>query len=713
MANINSFAENMNKTTEAVTNALKLISAYGESATTNESTIKVTLVDGTVVEFPSTANLNRRMERAENTIAAFTKNQGIIETDDDTYRKLKVETVPKAPAKITGLSPVTNFHIDSNWFFEDLMFPKCVVKIDLKDKIDNDADRIYINRIILDYTSQAAVEFYNNTIAGENLTPSYTQLIELLNTNEIPYSEDTQEVSIPLSYEKYVGEFNINAIKLEGNELWYYLDTLNYKQVDSNGLTLSSSYILSVKDQLRYNDSLFNVTAIDQNAKKIKIEASVGYESPATNTAFNIYNDPFKEKIADIGIGYNEIDIIYIKAINESFNILSKDWSDPIMFITNDLIMEGSTTPLSIYYPNFVMDFGKEMIARAKQNSIYASDGLEPNAPILDANALQVVQINTQLEATLSTEEYNNLSSSILSTKSTVEDLRKNIISNKEALIKATDTAQRTTLQNKINNDTESLSAYTTQYNTLVDELNTLLTENGALSYSPKYHIRGFFPIPAPRYSDETNKTGKQEVIGFDIMYRYIHTDETGITLNTFKYSDGDNTVNAVFSDWTNVTSKIKEQVYDENLGIYTWEDEEVGNGATININQIDIPIRSGEKVEIKVRSISEAGYPVNPLKSQWSDSVIISFPANLTTNDSATNIINSAKDDKTAVVLQNTLSSAGLYTHLSDSSEAFKHSAENISIVVKKTGEHGGTIFETMSLKDFLDKKLSNGVSL
>lgn len=701
MANINSFAENMNKTTEAVTNALKLISAYGESATTNESTIKVTLVDGTVVEFPSTANLNRRMERAENTIAAFTKNQGIIETDDDTYRKLKVETVPKAPGKITGLSPVTEFHIDSNWFFEDLMFPKCVVKIDLKGKIDNDSDRIYINRVILDYKNQNAVEFYNNVISGDNANPSYTQLIELLNTNEIPYSEDTQEVNIPLSYEKYNGEFTISAIKLEGNDLWYYLDTLNYKQIDSNGLTVSSSYLLSVGDSLRYNDSLFTVTEIDQNAKKIKIQSNVGYESPAVNNAFYYYNDPFTEKTADIAIGYNEINIIYIKAINENYNILSKDWSEPIKFITNNLIKEGTTTALSAYYPNFVMDFGKEMIARAKQNSIYASDGLEPNAPVIDANALQVVQINTQLEATLSTEEYNNLTSSILSVKSTVEDLRKNIIANKEALIKEKKSTNRTTLQNKITNDTESLSTYTTQYNSLVDELNTLLTENGALSYSPKYHIRGFFPIPSPKYADESNLSGKQEVIGFDIMYRYIHTDETSTTLNSFKYSDAGTTVNAVFSDWVSTTSKIREQVYDDDLGIYIWEDEEVGNGSIININQIDIPIRSGEKVEIKVRSISEAGYPVNPLKSKWSDSVIISFPSNLTTNDSATNIINSAKDDKTAVVLQNTLSSAGLYTHLSDSTEQYKHSADNIYIVVD--GTNGNKV--TKSLSEYLSE--------
>ena len=49
---------------------------------------------------------------------------------------------------------------------------------------------------------------------------------------------------------------------------------------------------------------------------------------------------------------------------------------------------------------------------------------------------------------------------------------------------------------------------------------------------------------------------------------------------------------------------------------MFDWKIENVADGSEININQIDIPITKGEKVEIKIRSISEAGYPDNPLKS-------------------------------------------------------------------------------------------------
>jgi hypothetical protein len=188
-------------------------------------------------------------------------------------------------------------------------------------------------------------------------------------------------------------------------------------------------------------------------------------------------------------------------------------------------------------------------------------------------------------------------------------------------------------------------------------------------------------------------------------MYRYLHMDETGTRLNTFTYSYGDSSIkeNGVFSDWSIMTSPILEKQYNSDTDTYEWKAETL-DGTHVTINQIDIPIRSGEKVEIKARSISESGYPYSPLKSEWSNSVIISFPDNLTTDDSVTTILKSVKDDMTSVVLQETLSAAGVYTHISDSNSQYKHSAENIeyteTIVDSSTNE---SKVVTMSLAEKL----------
>lgn len=708
MANTNTFAENMTELTKSVNNTLSLLNGYTESSASNNSSVEVELSDGTKVSMPSYGNVTKRLDRIEDTMAAFVQGSGVVETDDGTFRKVKVTTVPKAPSSIGALPNITSFSADANWIFEDFMFPKCVISVDLKNQIDDNADRVYVNRVILDYTDYNTLQYYRDNILGSNI--SYPSLIESLNTDGITYTEDIEELSLPLTYEKYYGFFTIEAIKSEDGELWYYLDTINYKHVDMNGNVISSSYRLSVGDNIRYNDSLFVIKKIDQTSKKITIEYAVGFESPAVGSEFSVYNEPFTEKIVKIGIGIDEINIIYIKGVNENYNILSKDWSDPIMFISNDLTYGDTETTLQKFYNENVMDFGKELIARAKERKVSAYNGEIPNTPELSTDYLKVVQINTQLNATLESETYTNLVSSIYTAKSTIEDLRKSISSDKEKLIKSTEENERTKIQNNINNNTTSLSTETTKYNSLVEELNTMLNENGAIGYSPKYHVRGFFPIPEPKYSDETTKTGKQEIIGFDIMYRYVHTDDTGTELSTFKYKSkgSKDETSAVFSDWCITTSQIREQVFDDDLDMYVWKDNNVSDGNEININQIDIPIRSGEKVQIKVRAISEAGYPSNPLKSEWSNVVTMAFPENLSSNDAVTATIDKAKDDMTSVVLQETMSAAGVYTHLDDSTDKYKHNIDRICVSYKVENGNDNEI-KTCSLKEFLNTALYN----
>jgi hypothetical protein len=436
------------------------------------------------------------------------------------------------------------------------------------------------------------------------------------------------------------------------------------------------------------------------------LEYAVGYETIGSGDVLELYNEPFSEKVIEVGIGIDEIDIIYIKGVNEDYNLLSKDWSNPISFYTNTLTFsENENVNFATYYASNVSDFGKTWIAQAKERQVYAYNGLTPLAPTLNIDDLKVVQINTQLDATLDKETYNQLTSEIASTKSNITATRNTIASNKDLLIQSTSSDERTNIQNLINTDTETLNSLTTQYNSLVEELNTLLDESGAIDYSPKYHIRGFFPIPASRYSDEYTNSGEQAVIGFDIMYRYLHTDETGIKLDTYEYTNTDDSIQTgVFTDWNVMTSAVLSKVYDPAQGIYVWKNESTADGTKININQIDIPIRSGEKVEIKIRSISEAGYPYNPLKSDWSPSVIVSFPENLTSDDSVTTILETVKSDMTAVVLQQTMSAAGVYTHLADSNSTYKHTAKNISYTDSVTDASGNTTLTEMSLQDKIE---------
>lgn len=697
MINSNSYAENLKKLTESSADIIAIASGINEAMAGNDAEVNIS----EDMSLPSFSNIVKRVERAENTISKFTQGKGVVETDDGTYRKIKVTNVSRPPEAISTLAFSNVFSIDPNWFFESLQYPRCTVSIDLTDKIDEDSDRVYVTRIILDRSNTDILDYYNNNIANKPI--GYAALITMLEKDGITYKEDKDEIKLPLTYEKYYGEFRIVNTKLiQDNKgvsrLWYFLDTLSYSEVNDAGIAVSTGNILSVNDKVRFNNSLYSVLEVDQSQNCVRLGYDIGYETLGNGDILEFYNAPFSSKVVNIGIGINEIDIVYVKGINEEYNLIAKDWSNPISFITNDLVFDGNANiTFEEYYSKNVADFGKSWIAQIKEGQIHAYNGSTPRAPVINVDDLQVVQINTQLDATLDKETYNKLTSEIAQTKSNISAVRTTIATNKDLLIQSSDEDVRKNIQNIINSDTETLNSLTTQYNSLVEELNTLLNETGVINYSPKYHIRGFFAIPEP--------VNEQQVIGFDIMYRYLHTDETGIKLNTYEYTDSNDIVQTgVFTDWNIVESSLLEKVFDVENDRFIWKNESSADGSKININQIDIPIRNGEKVEIKVRSISEAGYPSNPLKSSWSQSVIISFPDNLTSDDTVTTILDSVKSDMTAVVLQETMSAAGVYTHLADGNSTYKHTAKNISYTDSSTDENSVTTLTEMSLQDKVD---------
>ena len=124
-----------------------------------------------------------------------------------------------------------------------------------------------------------------------------------------------------------------------------------------------------------------------------------------------------------------------------------------------------------------------------------------------------------------------------------------------------------------------------TTYSTLVNSFQSIVRENSAITTEPKYHIRGFFPIPDYKYRDEA-ETVVEEIIGFDIAYRYIREDNTASQLNTFTYTAPDGTeYTGTFTDWNVIQGPLKTKIYDEDLGRYVWKTENIADGTETNIN--------------------------------------------------------------------------------------------------------------------------------
>lgn len=692
---INSFTETVNKLIEQTNIALEFAVKTNESLTTQDDAVIMQIEnkneitgDPSIVSYsiPSYNTMINKVNAALQTVDTFVKGEGKILLADGTYREVSTTPIPISPAKITDITAPSSFKTRNNWFFESMMFPQLLVSFDLKDKIEDEADRVSVRRIIFDNFNDDETQWFKDNIM--TTTMSYYDTIVYLSENGKRYWQDDEIHDLPLFTETYTGNFLILDKRTINGKEWYYLNTLNFG-VPSDQPVINNIR-LAKGNQLRYNNAVYKIDDIDVSEKRVSIIAIIGIERPSVGYSFEIYSSPFSTKIIDIPVGYDECDIIFLKGINENYNLLADEWSDSISFYTNELLYNGNNSTLEDFYNEYVSDFGKQLEGQAREKFIPAFYAVKPDSPVLDANSFEVSQINTQLNAALDTDQIKNSQTQIESTKTIISSLKSTIAQQKAELVSITDVAQRDDLNKKISLNINDLAKRTIEYQSLVRSLATLAYESDAVSSSPKYRVRGFFDIPAGKKRSESTKESPQEVIQFEIGYRYLRLDNTGVDLKTYSLNDSNsgNVKKGVYSDWTIVSTPIKERLYDISLGKYVWITPSISDGETVNINQIDIPISKGEKVEIKIRSISEAGWPTNPAKSDWSTSIIKEFPANLSGSDQVANILADSIQEESNIKLEETLSATGITTHIADSVPNpntgngiyFKHQAVNLS---------------------------------
>lgn len=689
----NSFTENTERLIQQVNIALESMVKLNDATTTENDTVTV-FVEGTdpvtgdpsiyTYEIPSYQKTLSEVDRIGNSVDTFVSGNGVVLLNDGTYREVSTVPLSIAPAPITDVPAPTQFDTRPNWFFESLLFPQTYVQFDLKDKIDDRSDRVVTRRVIFDNFDDVETQWFRDNFIGQ--TYNYEDTITLLNNNDKKYWIDEETVPLPILTNEYTGDFLILNKGVIDNQEWYYLNTLNY------GLVTDASVVrnieLKIGDELRYDEnSLFKVEAVETTEKRVRITPILGLVNPTINNTFNIYSTPFEDKLVRVAIGYNECNILFIKGINDDFNVRGDSWGDSISFYTNDLTLNNSVQGYENYYLSNVIDFGKQMEGQAREKFVPSFFGVVPDAPTITADQFTVNQVNTQINAALDTEAIKTTQTQIENTKSIINSLKNTIAQQKAELVELTDVAKRSDLQGKIDNNVSQLSKQTVEYSSLVGSLSTVAFESDAVNNSPKYRVRGFFDIPAPKRLTNDPDERPQEIIQFEVAHRYLRLDGTGNPLNSYTYTDPSTNqpVTGTFTDWVINPGIIKEKIYDASKGEYVWTTPSVQDGQENNINQVDIAIQKGEQVQLRVRSISEAGWPTNPKRSEWSEEVIIEFPSNLEGSDQVVDILADAQEEETAIKLDETLNSAGVYTHLDDgvpnpnSAEGtyFKHQAQ------------------------------------
>ena len=712
-----SFATVANQITTFNKNIIETLSKINSLSTTTSPSVDVQIIDVEGVlrsySLPSFTFLKTEIERLNNSINSLysidTAGALIQSSTTNKFKKIITVDLNREPSPVSDLGLITEFKSDKNWFFDGLLNPQLFIELDLSNKIENNVRKILSRRYIVEFAKdnsgqltslgQSALEAFNTLYRNKNnidlsefekwhrTTPG---LINPLNPNY-----DEQMFDLLPNVLLYDGVFSVLGIEEDtlNRKLFYRIDTLNY--LVNETLTLKQ---LAVDDELIINqensNTKYKIVEISKSEAdyRVRLERIEGLQPiPVAINSLKIYSPVVFRKRVRTSIGYNERNVMFIKPVNADVNLVAKDWSKGSGFYTNDLKLSSNTSEngytMNQYYLEFVYDYGEvlqDLVAKKTPNKLAGT----PNVVTLNNANFRVVQINRHLtettDANLLINKYNYLNS----LKSQITQIELAIVDKRNKLRQArySDEKSRSAAEMEITqleNQKNSLSTLAATTNSEIISLSA----SPSTKVAPKYRLRGFWSIPEPvvALSNRDNRGSNtviipQEVVQFRVNYRYVSKDGREPTVEIFNL-DGRS---AAQSGWTEFKTDVRKRIYDEAKDEYFWQIEDVESADTPNITQLDIPIGPNEQVEVRMKSISEVGWPESPVESDWSEILTIPFPDDLNNvlNDNDF-ILKEASREDLRVTMNNTLDALGLKDHLADSysvnDQVFYHSADRI----------------------------------
>lgn len=705
----NSISQLLEQFLELNTNSLETFNRINEAISTDKQTVTIDLYDpsneGSIksVQIPAFGYLKREIERLNKNLESITdveKGSANVRLKDGTYRKLFTSKLKGPSAPITSLAAPTHFNIKSNEFFEDFLNPLLTIKLDVSGQIPVETERVYIERFIFDGTDSLTLERFKEVYKGESEI-KYADLESDIAENDLKYHIDSEVIEMPTRAVQYFGKFDVVKITNEQRSQLvdgltrtktiklFTVDKLSYSDASKS---LKDTEVLKVNDSLVVNSgklrTRYLIKSIDNSTSQLELELIEGYESIKVGAQMlSVYREIDSDLDIEINVGFDERQVIFIKPIDSLSNIPAEEYSPGVSFYSNELLIDGADgkkQTLSSYYRDEVADFGQFIKSLNVDYIPPSSVGVVPSSPVLSVDNLKVVQINKHLTNNTTTQKIQQLKSDKIAEEQNLKNLNESIKQKKTLLStkKFKSTVERDKQRNELSSQIAVKAAATQLYSSIVTEIKSSAESSDLNTVSPKFRVRGFWPIPDPIKIGEDLS---QEIVQFKIRYRYISTSGKTSQVEQIEFNDSNSQTSktAAFSNWVEIDGPIRKREKGED-GKYKWITESEEDAQAVNFNSIDIPINSGEFVEIMVKSISEAGFPANPVTSDWSDIVKVGFPDGELSTESLSDLVSSNNLDAIKVDINNDLTSAGVFEHISDNFTAgdkyFAHSANSLA---------------------------------
>jgi len=670
-------------------NIVEILSKINSLSTTTNPNVDVRIFDSsgvlTTYSLPSFTFLKSEIERLNNSINSLysidTTGALIQTTSQNQFKKIITVDLNREPNPIATLDTVTQFKVEKNWFFDSMLNPILKIEFNLSDKIENNVRKCLVRRYIVDFANdangnlttlgQSALTSFNNLYRGntnidvqefENWYRTTPGIVDPLNINYDEQMFDLQPNSV-----LYDGVFNVIRIEEDvlNRKLYYHLNTLDYlinETTEVKQLSIGSELIINQAiSNTRYK--VIEISTTESNPRVIFERVEGLQPIPVGIGTLKIYSPVIYTKKVRISIGYNERNVLFIKPVNADSNLIAKDWSKGVGYYTNDLRVSSSDSTngqtMEQYYISTVYDYGsllKDLVAKKKPNGLSGT----PNVAVLDATNFKVIQINKHLTDSTDANLLKNKHNYTVSLKNEVRQIQEALDDRNKKLkiTKFTSASERKKFEIEIDDLNNKKNSKSKLLTSTVQEIIDLSRSN-TTKIDPKYRLRGFWNMPE---SVVVRGTMPQEVIQFRIQYRYLSKDGKEPAVETFNISQDAQQKTAAFSNWNEFKSDVRKRIYNKSTGEYTWQIEDLENADTPNINQLDIPLGPTERVEIRIKSISEVGWPDSPVESDWSPILSVDFPDDLNNVlDDNDFILKEASKEDLKVSMQTELASRGL----------------------------------------------------
>lgn len=692
LANINLTQENI---ISILNGLVTLLSGSQESVD-----ISITSQDGssTTVTLNSIVSLQETVKRLSNTLEEITnlnaESATTIVDESGEYKRIFISSFANTLAgDLSKIVSSDEVKIDYESLIYNLMYPSCKIQFELPNEF------LLTDEVIVKTFRCSDEESFERLTSGM----SYGECKILSDQSRILGQWYEDVIPTNKREQRYYGSFDVLSIQSYNTDGSINVLLADTHYSDTNSITSTRELLAGDVLVSKSGNAKYQVLTVDHFRNTVKLIQTAGIASltPGIGALQYLYVIQDEKRYLEIPIHGAEKSIVFFLPVNP-MNGATGIISTGHLIDTSTLVVYQSGNPVNFdtYFNNYVVNIGSYLEQLVSESSIPFSKGVIPDKPTLDTSFFNVVQINKHLsenskveDITKLAEEKEKLFGDITNLNSQISTINSRINAGRYRSL-----ADRSADENKLSTLVSQKQQYTALYSSLVNDISSKVENDDLSNYTPKFRIRGFFPVQDPMVSPDTRN---QYIIKYKIEYRYCspNTDVSDATTMKYTTSDG-NEMHGVFSSWIEQESPVLKKVKNVD-GTISWASNDTENGDEININQVDIPINPGESVEIRVKALSEAGYPITFTESEWSDVVRIEFPSSLQAYQTLSATVEKNNEDKQKLEIQEMLDEIGVTDHLSGSfkeqDKYFAHTSAQIASGYRSSEQ------STISLFDYL----------